>query len=70
MLDRSVALNLPQTLQLTYVLWKTGFDLKTGLPRSTYYKHYRQLKEHGIDIRRPFLTRHRLSTAAELAENR
>lgn len=43
-------LQLPQRLQSTYVLWQTGQDLRSTLPRATYYRHRKDLLEYGIDI--------------------
>jgi II/X family phage/plasmid replication protein len=41
---------LPGTLQLVYQSWSAGHDLRTILPRATFYKRRRELLEHGIDI--------------------
>ena len=46
-------LTLPRTLSSTYTLWKTGYDPKALLPVRTYYRHRKQLLEHGIDISIP-----------------
>lgn len=43
-------LQLPQRLQSTYVLWQTGQDLRSTLPRATYYRHRKDLLAYGIDI--------------------
>lgn len=43
-------LNLPRGLCSTYILWKQGQDLRSILPKNTYYRHRRALLENGIDI--------------------
>lgn len=43
-------LNLPRRLRSTYLLWKSGEDLRSTLPHNTYYRHRRELLEHSIDI--------------------
>ncbi|WP_026960549.1 phage/plasmid replication protein, II/X family [Aliagarivorans taiwanensis] len=43
-------MNLPHRLQSTYILWREGRDLRNVLPRPTYYRHRKELLEHGIDI--------------------
>lgn len=45
--------NLPSSVRLTYVSWKEGHDLRSLLSRPTYYRHRKQLLEHGIDISLP-----------------
>ncbi|HUH57254.1 MAG TPA: phage/plasmid replication protein, II/X family [Pseudomonadales bacterium] len=45
--------DLPSSVRLTYVSWKEGHDLRTLLSRPTYYRHRKQLLEHGIDISIP-----------------
>ncbi|QBF81280.1 Replication-associated protein G2P [Shewanella maritima] len=49
-LTDSSALNLPRKLQSTYMLWTQGHDLKTLLPRTTFYRQRKELLEHDIDI--------------------
>ncbi len=41
---------LPATLRLVYRSWHAGEDLRSILPRATFYKRRRELLEHGIDI--------------------
>lgn len=43
-------LELPQRLRATYILWRSGEDLRHTLPRPTYYRHRKELLGHGIDI--------------------
>lgn len=43
-------LKLPQRLRSTYVLWRSGEDLRSTLPKPTYYRHRKELLAHGIDI--------------------
>ncbi|EAR09698.1 phage/plasmid replication protein, II/X family [Reinekea blandensis] len=43
-------MNLPRGLCSTYILWKQGHDLRSILPKNTYYRHRRALMEQGIDI--------------------
>lgn len=42
--------DLPQRLRSTYILWKSGVDLRTTLSKATFYRHRKDLYEHGIDI--------------------
>jgi II/X family phage/plasmid replication protein len=46
-------MDLPRRLRSTYVLWKNGEDLRSTLPHNTYYRHRKELKTYGIDIRLP-----------------
>jgi II/X family phage/plasmid replication protein len=41
---------LPGTLRLVYQSWSAGHDLRSILPRATFYKRRRELLAHGIDI--------------------
>lgn len=43
-------LKLPRRLRSTYTLWQIGEDLRDTLPHATYYRHRKELLEHGIDI--------------------
>lgn len=43
-------LDLPQRLRSTYVLWKDGHDLRSTLPKRTYYRHRKELMACGINI--------------------
>jgi len=43
-------MELPRRLRSTYILWKNGEDLRSVLPRNTFYRHRRELLENGIDI--------------------
>ena len=43
-------LELPQRLRSTYILWRSGEDLRYTLPKTTFYRHRSELKEYGIDI--------------------
>lgn len=41
---------LPRYLMSTYVLWKDGHNPREILSKNTFYKHRKELLEHGIDI--------------------
>jgi len=41
---------LPQRLRSTYILWRDGYDLRSECPKRTYYRHRKELLEHGLDI--------------------
>ena len=43
-------LALPQKLRSTYILWRSGEDLRHTLPKATYYRHRNELLPYGIDI--------------------
>lgn len=49
-LTTEALLALPQRLRSSYVLWKSGEDLRGTLSKNTYYKHRKELREYGIDI--------------------
>lgn len=49
-LSTEMQLNLPRKDQSTYVHWQNGVDLRSMLPKATYYRHRRALLEYGIDI--------------------
>ena len=42
--------SLPQRLRSTYILWRDGYDLRSELPKTTYYRNRKDLLELGIDI--------------------
>jgi len=50
MLKDSVLDTLPPRLRLTYQAWLNGDDLKTVLPRPTFYRYRKQILEYGVDI--------------------
>ncbi|MEH6473865.1 MAG: phage/plasmid replication protein, II/X family [Halopseudomonas sp.] len=43
-------LEFPQRLRSTYTLWQIGEDLRSTLPKTTYYRHRKELLDFGIDI--------------------
>jgi len=43
-------LEFPQRLRSTYILWRSGEDLRDTLPKATYYRHRKDLLGYGIDI--------------------
>jgi len=43
-------LELSNTYQGTYQLWKSGYNMMTHLSRATYYRHRAELLKYGIDI--------------------
>lgn len=46
-----LAKNMPTKIRGTYELWITGLDLRSMLPRTTFFRHKKILKnEYGIDI--------------------
>jgi len=49
-LSTAKRLSLPQKIQSTYILWQNGEDLRSTLPRATYYRHRKELLDYGIDI--------------------
>jgi len=49
-LTTETLMKLPQRLRSTYVLWKDGHDLRSTMARNTYYRHRKELLEHGINI--------------------
>lgn len=44
-------MDLPRAVMGTYMLWRDGARLADILPRPTFYRHRKILKEHGIDIK-------------------
>lgn len=49
-LSDELVLKLPQRLRSTYVLWQSGEDLRSTLPKATYYRHRKELLGFGINI--------------------
>jgi II/X family phage/plasmid replication protein len=49
-LDPLAVESLKPRLRLAYDSWMRGTDLRTALPRKTYYRYRKDLLEHGIDI--------------------
>ncbi|HEY8034247.1 MAG TPA: phage/plasmid replication protein, II/X family [Methylobacter sp.] len=49
-------LKLPKPIQLTYKNWRDGVDLRSFLPKNTFYRHRRSLLLFGIDINSNHLT--------------
>lgn len=43
-------MNLSPKLWLTYNAWLDGHDVKSRLPKNTFYRYRKQLQEFGIDI--------------------
>ena len=46
----ALLIDLPNVLRGTYTLWKDGHDVKGLLAKPTFYRHRKQLLEHGVDI--------------------
>ena len=49
-LSSTITSALPSGLRLAYIAWFTGEDLRTILPKNTFYRYRRKLKEYDIDI--------------------
>ena len=49
-LSTSLLNNLPNTLRSTYINWREGYSPREILSKPTFYRHRRELLEHGIDI--------------------
>lgn len=49
-LAASALIRLPRFLQSTYGLWQAGIDPRSALKSTTYHRHRRLLRQHGIDI--------------------
>lgn len=45
---------LPSKVQGTYALWRQGFDVRSTLPKATFYRHRAELQQFDIDISLPF----------------
>jgi len=43
-------LEIPQRLRLTYIAWKNGEDLRAMLPKTTYYRHRKDMLQYGVNI--------------------
>lgn len=43
-------MELPTKLRATYTLWAEGHFMAELLPKATFYRHRKQLLEHGVDI--------------------
>ena len=37
-------------MRMAYLLWWSGEDLRSQLPKNTFYRYRRKLKEYDIDI--------------------
>lgn len=53
LLNDEQALKLPRAAAATYHMWKQGMVPSDMLPKPTFYRHRKQLLEHGIDISNP-----------------
>ena len=49
-LPSNKANELPTKLKSTYTLWSDGHDLRSMLPKTTYYRQRKLLMEYGINI--------------------
>lgn len=49
-LSSNITSNLPTGLRLAYIAWLSGEDLRTILPKNTFYRYRRKLKDYDIDI--------------------
>ena len=49
-LSSEVTRSLPTGLRLAYIAWLSGEDLRTILPKNTFYRYRKKLKELDIDI--------------------
>jgi II/X family phage/plasmid replication protein len=45
--------DLPPRLRMVYRAWSQGEDLRTYVPRSSFYRYRSELLEHGVDISAP-----------------
>lgn len=50
MLDAPTLDGLPGRLNLAYLAWKEGHDLRATLSRPTFYRYRLELLKHGVDI--------------------
>lgn len=41
---------IPAKVMSTYILWEQGHDLRSILPKTTYYRHRKILKGYGVNI--------------------
>lgn len=49
-LSSTITDGMPTGLRLAYFAWLSGIDLRAELPKNTFYRYRRKLKEHDIDI--------------------
>lgn len=49
-LDDEQLINLPPVARGTYTMWRDGYDLRSILTKTSYYRHRKQLRALGIDI--------------------
>jgi II/X family phage/plasmid replication protein len=49
-LSSSITDGMSTGLRLAYFAWLSGIDLRAELPKNTFYRYRRKLKEHDIDI--------------------
>lgn len=45
-------IKLPTILRGTYITWRMGFDPYFLMSRETFYRHAKELKKHGYEIRK------------------
>lgn len=50
MLNDELVSTLPTRLKMAYSAWLSGQDLRTMLPKPTYYRYRKQLLEYDVDI--------------------
>ena len=46
-------MKLPEHIEMTFIRWKRGEDLKLAYSNDKYYRHRRELLKFGIDIKKP-----------------
>ena len=56
----------PAKLRLTYTAWEAGHDLLSMMSKASYYRHKKELKQHGIDISQPPKSNEKSSTVVSL----
>ncbi|MDZ7924354.1 MAG: phage/plasmid replication protein, II/X family [Marinagarivorans sp.] len=49
-LSTEIQHSLPLRLQGTYMLWRSGVDLRHSMPKTSFYRQRKELYAHGIDI--------------------
>jgi II/X family phage/plasmid replication protein len=49
-LSNAVTDGMPTGMRLAYFSWLSGIDLRAELPKNTFYRYRRKLKEYDIDI--------------------
>ncbi|BBB26243.1 phage/plasmid replication protein, II/X family [Amphritea japonica] len=52
-LNDEESLAIPRSARCTYLMWKQGMVPFDMLPKPTFYRHRKQLLEHGVDISNP-----------------